>query len=303
MFLDLWPLLCEGLLLTALLALMSLGLAFFAPDGLPPFILWTPPLFAATSVASVVVWVWRHRALWHFAGRTRHFLTALGERVVLRYAPLSCGITGPEAVLRQAEEALAELESRFGPLDQFWRGLLQFRQRVHVYLFPSCGSVAEVFGEGYGGTALLGLHAVVVPAVGLPLGEVLRYELAHLFILRWNCLAPPLLSAGLPTWLQGGDDGYHLDARAAAFLRWGKYNLRPLLSRRHFFAPANRPASYVLAGSFTGFLVRVFGWQAYRRLYRRQQGGWRFDAHFWEQFGLSLEEAEAQWREAILPKD
>jgi hypothetical protein len=50
-----------------------------------------------------------------------------------------------------------------------------------------------------------------------------------------------------------------------------------------------------LAGSFTGFLLRRHGWEAYRRLYRLCDG-LRFRAKFEKCFGVTLEKAEWQWR-------
>jgi hypothetical protein len=53
-------------------------------------------------------------------------------------------------------------------------------------------------------------------------------------------------------------------------------------------------------GSFTGFLIRRFGWDAYRRFYRAALPNERFDYTFRSHFGLDLEEAEVQWRGELL---
>jgi hypothetical protein len=129
---------------------------------------------------------------------------------------------------------------------------------------------------------------------------VLGHELTHLFAIRLNPWAPPLLSEGLATWLQGTYGGYAIDDLAAAWLRQETVRLRPLLDPTGFFAAS---WGYTVAASFSGFLIRRSGWDTYRRFYRQELGAGRFDARFTEYFGLSLEEAEEQWRCKLLWKD
>jgi hypothetical protein len=66
----------------------------------------------------------------------------------------------------------------------------------------------------------------------------------------------------------------------------------PLLDHRYFFASDRVHVCYALAGTFTGFLVRRFGWDLYRRFYRRANSR-TFRSVFQSDFGMSLEEA---WR-------
>jgi hypothetical protein len=304
---DLSPLLCRGLLLAAVVVFVCNSPVFFVPDPFPKPLffgvscVWTAVLF----LIAVIAWASRSRWLWPFASRTRLFLTASGDRIVLRYAPQLRGAINPEEVLGQAENALAELEARFGRLTLFWHGRhvgpLLFRRRVYVYVFPTPEAVQEVFGKGYAAIALTALHAVVVPFHQPILGESLRHELTHLFAYRWNPWAPSLFCEGLPTWLQGTAHGYSIDSRANLLLRREDHRLRPLLDEK-FFREGNCWPHYVLAGSFTGFLIRRFGWDAYKRFYCGLQGDSRFDRRFARRFGLTLEEAEGQWRQELLEK-
>jgi hypothetical protein len=55
----------------------------------------------------------------------------------------------------------------------------------------------------------------------------------------------------------------------------------------------------LLAGSFTGYLIRRFGWDRYRKLYRRCDGV-RFRAKFQKYIGVSLEQAEWRWRNELI---
>ncbi len=114
-----------------------------------------------------------------------------------------------------------------------------------------------------GGTALLPANAVVL-AADCPLREGLRHELAHLFAFRWNTCAPPLVQEGVAVWLQGTTPGQtDITKDTDSVLRFDT-DPSPMLDPRHFFAPNQVHVSYALAGGFTGFLIRRFGWDHYR---------------------------------------
>jgi hypothetical protein len=302
LLLDLWPVL--GRLL--LLGVMVCGL-FLLLLLLPT---WDVACVIAVAVCCcslagcLVVVGWRQRWLWRFVGRTRRFLTASSGRIVLRYAPEVRDLIDPREVLSRAEKALAELEGKFGPLTRFWHGPtigpILFRRRVHVYLFATGAEVQAVFGQRYGGIALTWLHAVVFPMEWRLLDEWLRHELGHLFSDRWNPWAPPLFQEGLSVWLQGTEQGHTVDENAAMLLWQQTYRLRPLLDRKFFFRETEHWTWYVLAGSFSGFLIARFGWDAYERFYRDLGRGRNFDTKFRTHFGLTLEEAEDCWREKLL---
>jgi hypothetical protein len=55
-------------------------------------------------------------------------------------------------------------------------------------------------------------------------------------------------------------------------------------------------------GSFTGFLIRRYGWAPYRKLFRRCDGS-RFRNKFEKCFGVTLAKAEWQWRTEIMVMD
>lgn len=295
--LDLWPFLCRWLLLLVIGLWPLLFSSVLSPELRPYYVvglLWWLSVFAVLAA---------RRDHWTFrlVGRTRHFHTLSASRVVLRYAPELHGRPDIGEVLDLAEKTLALLEGRFGRLTLFWHGRrigpLLFRSRVYVYLFPTVEAVQEVFGERYGGIALTGLHAIVFPFERVRrLEEWLRHELSHLFDDRWNPMAPPLFAEGLATWLQWTEQGSTINALAVALIRQKDYSLRPLLKSNYFFLEKNHGPWYVLAGSFSGFLIRRFGWDTYKRFYCRLSGSRRFDARFSKHFGSSLEEAEEQWR-------
>jgi hypothetical protein len=167
-----------------------------------------------------------------------------------------------------------------------------------VFLFSAHADVGRVFGREYGGVALIDANAIAV-AAGDSLREDVRHELAHLFAARWNPQAPPLLGEGLAVWLQGTQHGEPIDAMAWPWVGDARLGLRSLLDRGFFFAEPHRHTCYLLAGSFTGFLLRRHGRKAYRRLYARV-GRRGFEREFHRCLGMSLDDAERQWRHELL---
>jgi hypothetical protein len=245
-------------------------------------------------------------SLWRLGSRTRGFLLASNWRFVLRYDPRLKGEVDPAEVLRQADEALEDVRvTLFGPEGRDPRSLfatpsLQPAQ-VTVFLFRTPEEYREVFGEEVGACALPLLHAVAAASSGYPLAEALRHQLTHLFTCRpWNRSTPPLLSEGLPTWLQQTWDKSPVDRLAAASIARGQGELRPLLNRREFFHAGQEANSYAMAGSFSGYLLRRFGREAYLRFYNEMYDGRRFDAKFVSNFGQTFEEAELAWRQEVV---
>jgi len=82
------------------------------------------------------------------------------------------------------------------------------------------------------------------------------------------------------------------------FASRSEWILGDFVDREFFFDPANRLACYMIAGSFSGFLIEEFGWEAYRQLYRRCSPHlveWAFQ----RSLGVSFKVAEELWRKRI----
>src|SRR5262249_51452329 len=141
------------------------------------------------------------------------------------------------------------------------------RRRVVVYVFDTCSAVSRIFGASYYGTALRLANAIVV-VDSTCVEETERHELVHLFAARWNSVAPPLWSEGIAVWLQRTVPYRPMDWAAGPLLANRDLRLSRLLKPEFFFAPPQCHACYVLAGSFTGFLIRRYGWDRYRWFYR-----------------------------------
>ena len=124
--------------------------------------------------------------------------------------------------------------------------------------------------------------------------ELARHELGHLFAGRWSRWAPPLLSEGLATWLQKSIAGVPIDTHARSHCRCsGHWLLLPLLKQGRFYSDKERIVNYILAGSFTGFLIRRFGWEKYQHFYRHTSKWAWFEKRFEKFFGISHIESDA----------
>ncbi len=275
-FLSLWPIWLEALVLPIPLVVCT----------------WSSgPSVSIFSLAgiSILLFGWHARPYWRLCKQIRQFHTIASCRVVLHYSPRLDDQLDFSVLLQRCEKELDELTQRFG---------FRLRRRVVVFLFASYRDVGKVFGPAYAGIALSPLNAVVI-ANDMNLKRMVRHELAHLFSNRWNLHAPPLLQEGLSVWLEGSRASQPTDI--ATWLSLADQDLRvpQLLNRKFFFSKAHVYACYALAGRFTGFLIRRYGWERYRRFYRRCYGP-RFRAQFTRCFGVSLEKAEWQWRNELL---
>jgi len=76
--------------------------------------------------------------------------------------------------------------------------------------------------------------------------------------------------------------------------------IEQLLSPEFFFDARNCYACYMMAGSFTGYLIDQFGWDSYRNLYCLCDGI-GFEKKFEKCLGTSFEVVAKQWRQKISP--
>ncbi len=253
-------------------------------------------VFLALS-ASLTVWGFaRDRLGRRMAWAVRRFRTVEGRRAVVHYNPR---LDPFEVALFHAvcEQEIEGLERVFGTRLRAWR---LFPSRLRIYLFRSVAGVSRVYGGPCGGFAEWFRWFVVVNADDEWRG-LLRHEIAHIFAGRWSQSAPRVLVEGLAVWAQRTKQGWPVDVAA----RWAlprRADPLDLLLRREW--PADPPQLlgryYVLAGSFTGFLIRRFGLDAYRRFYR---GTWTrrsdFARRFERHFGLPLEAAARDWVDGL----
>ncbi len=184
-------------------------------------------------MATIAIWAVIHqvyyRRYWRLAALVCRFGSHVTDKVMLHYDQRTVNHFDFPTLARQCGETLDSLNTWFGrPL----------RHRPALYLFHSSADVGRVFGCDYGGYALQDAKVVFV-AADTHIREVVRHELAHLFAFRWNLLAPPLLSEGLPVWLQGTDHSKPIDAMAWNWIGEPGMDLRSLLNPKNFFASPN----------------------------------------------------------------
>ena len=227
-------------------------------------------------------WVWR------LFNAVRHFETTRVGRITIHYAPQLSKEWDFSLLLQCCETEFSRLTDLFSDLRC---------KRATVFLFATHQEVGNVFGSHVAGTALRPLRAIVI-AYDQEVQEHVRHEFAHLFSGRWNLRAPPILSEGLSVWLQGSEFGYLIDQITPRFLNDHQFALSNLLDHSFFFSEKQRYPCYLLAGSFTGFLIRRYGWEKYRQFFRSCDVA-KFAGDFAKHFRVSMEEAERQWRAEI----
>jgi len=258
-------------------------------------LLWFEWLPAAGGAAALVVAtvataisMLRWRWLWRFIRLARHFRETSVGQIRLYYATELEGDLYLPVLCERWEAELDRLSQRF---------TFPLPRPVTIFLFARHEDISHIFGPQYGGTALSAANAIVI-AVSNGMQEAVRHELAHLFSLCWNTAAPPLLSEGLSVWLQETQYGQPIDIAVRPLLADSSLRLTQLLTPAFFFSDRHRRSCYLLAGSFTGFLIKQYGWDRYRNLFRMCNGN-RFQTKFMKCFGVSLESAESQWRARV----
>src|SRR5262249_14122945 len=245
---------------------------------------------------TVVFWHWWRRIL-QFGFYTRRFKTLSGTEILLRYAPELKSQMDLKKHIVLWERALAELRKQFG---------FSLRHRLVVFLFPTVAEMQHLFEVDMGAGAWPHGDAVLVAADYFQTSdfpeECMRHELAHLFSARWGYLEPPVKGEGLAVWLQGAEQGKPLDFYAlTALLGSRSWSITYLSAESVFYDRAHRPAHYALVGSFTGSLMKCYGWAAYERWFRRASA-YNFKAVFKEVFGASFLTVEKQWHQALLAR-
>ena len=222
-------------------------------------------------------------SFWRFSRRIVSFRTVSSDRVsVLFPADLDGRIDFTE-VMRLAGLDLDDLAQRFG---------FRLRRRLTIVVVPSHQDLTADSLGGLRGTACWAPATAVILAFDCSFRDSLRHELTHLFAARWNTYPPPLIQEGLAMWLKDTDPERTNTAEDMRLIR--RFNTDPslLLDARYFFAPDRLHETYAVAGVFTGFLVRRFGWDRYRKFYRfDSKDRWTFRARFKKYYGMSLEEA------------
>lgn len=220
---------------------------------------------------------------WRMSRAARGFGSTTAGGVMVHFNPRTWDDLDVDLFLMCCRHACSDLTRRFG----FSVG------RVRAFLFDSREDVAKLYGRPYVGFAMPGANWIVIARHEF-IEETARHELVHLYAGRWNKWAPALLCEGLAVWLTRFHFGRPIDGTARGLVR----NFGPLtdiLDHKRFHDPQHSDGHYILAGSFTGYLLRHYDWERYRELYRRTSYR-TFERDFLRFMGVTLQKAEANWR-------
>jgi hypothetical protein len=243
----------------------------------------------ASFMYVISVFEWRNR-YWNIARlywQSRKLQRRTTARFCFYFAQEAGTAAYWDAYFAYFETELDRLDEQFG---------FSLPRPVTIFLFRTREEVRTFHTRQVVGFAEPLVNTVVL-TVDTNLREAISHELVHLFSDRWNRRAPALLHEGLSTWMQPSCYSLSLDEAVAPDLRNREISLSKLVQNNTFHSEP--PSRYVVAGSFTGFLIRRFGWERYRTFYRSAfQSG--FARRFQKFFGLSLAEAEARWRNEVL---
>jgi hypothetical protein len=226
--------------------------------------------------------------LWRLSRRVVRFRTNVGDRVTLLYAADVDGVLDLHEVMLWAESDLNDLSKRFG---------IHLERRLTIVLASSYRDPSADFGRSMG-TIVLQANAVVLGA-DCPVRKALRHELAHLFAARWNQSPPPLLQEGLAVWLERTEQDFENGDERRWLLHATDMDVVSLLDPAYFFSAAHMHRSYALAGGFTDFLIRRFGWPRFMECYRTTHR-LNFHSRFQQQFGITLADAWRKWRDETI---
>lgn len=134
--------------------------------------------------------------------------------------------------------------------------------------------------------------------------ELTRHELAHVATYRVSPLKqiPALLSEGLACYFMRTENGFPLDAHALAILSDEVCEPLFTLDDKAFYHRTDAMRNYILAGSFTGFLVNNVGWERYYRFYAlTSTRRWMQDIQ--KAFGRGVAELEWEWRHSLASRE
>ncbi len=287
--LDLWRLwvpltlvlLAPLLALVLAIVVIPVALGVFKPVALGVFAPVALGVFALS-----VVGCWRTPPLCiRLVARAWSFASTSGASVRLHYARELRPEVEQRRVLETCEQDLVEVASLFG---------FSLRGRLVVYLFASREDVSHICGRNCHGAALMETGAVLI---SLPekWPELFRHEVAHLLSRRLGRLEPALKSEGLAVWAAALGEQSYLDQWAVLVHLFEKASLLAMVDDLYFRDLARETPCYQIAGSFTGYLIRRYGWQAYVQFYRRA-GRKNFHKAFERAFGVTFAEAEGCWR-------
>ena len=233
------------------------------------------------------------RHLWRFARSTWRFRKLSCGRLGLWYAPEVAHQIDLAGYLNSCERWAEELTERFG---------VSLRRRLLIYMFVDSAEIDHIFETSSHGTALTGGDAILVAANcgDCTVEQLTRHEVAHLFSYYLSSAGPPFKDEGLAVFLEGSWGKKEVDYHALQILLAEPlYPLDWLWSEPAIFCGPYEFNAYVIAGSFSAYLIRRFGWDDYRRFFGLA-GPENLDRAFTNTFKMTPAAAERDWRSELM---
>lgn len=129
--------------------------------------------------------------------------------------------------------------------------------------------------------------------------RTLLHEWTHLITLSWCEDAPSFFMEGIAIAAEYHDDSLPAHTNALYYLYYyPNRSILSLFSDQEFHQKEWQYAHYAWAGSFTLYWIERYGLPRFRKFYRRLADQ-SIDEAFHAEYGLSLGQAELQWREYL----
>lgn len=170
-------------------------------------------------------------------------------------------------------------------------------QPIVIFLFQDWQHYRRVFGRQSMACAIPPVNAVAL-SIDCPLDQILNHELSHLFAMRWNGFAPPVMLEGLAVWLDSQCRLHQMDYAALRGLGRPGFDVDSIFFGQDFYVLPDRDIRYTVAGSFVGFLIKRLGWQGFMAFY--QECGRRpLNSLLQKYLGLTYRETLLVWQAQI----
>jgi len=290
----------RGTTLVAILALMRGAYLLFVRNASDDIV--TPPLrrffiraaallspreFVLYAVIFLAV-VWCRSDRYGFSSSSEHIRAELGgkaetERVILYYPAQNVTEREAEILAELHEYTAQKLEERLE---------IEQEEKIVSYVYASAAQKARLTGAGGTNFAKPWLKQIHINLADVE--NTLLHEMTHVSASRITRGFPgvPLnqgLIEGLAMAMEETDYGSHLhDLAAASVIDLGMDEGVEKLFTLTGFASQSSTRAYVLAGSFSLYLIEVHGMDAYKALYAT--------GNFPRAYGKPLDELIAEWK-------
>ncbi|MBI3359986.1 MAG: hypothetical protein HY023_02635 [Chloroflexi bacterium] len=158
--------------------------------------------------------------------------------------------------------------------------------------------LSRLLGHGGFASETISITYIDRDYAGGDLPQVFRHEATHILDRQLADLRPTLLTEGLAVYIAGGHFKVeNLEARAAALVALGRYI--SLAQLADDFYPSQHETGYLEGGAFIDYLVKTYGWDAFKTFYgsfrQAPSDSAMLDGALQLNFGKNLAAIESDW--------